>query len=137
MRMRSRALVAGALILAGACSDQDQPTAPNAQPESTPLQAGLQAASDDPIALARTVPGFGGFYLDSRGLPVVYLRDVAQRSRAEQALSPFFRAQGLTAGQLRVLPGKYDWTQLEGWFVRASEEVLAVSGGVFVDADEA
>jgi hypothetical protein len=36
-----------------------------------------------------------------------------------------------------VLPAKYDWTQLERWFTRASAEVLAVPGSVFVDADEA
>jgi hypothetical protein len=70
-------------------------------------------------------------------VPVVYLKHAAERGNAERALAPFLRAQGIAAAQLRVLPAKYDWLQLERWFTRASAEVLAVPGGVFVDADEA
>jgi hypothetical protein len=67
----------------------------------------------------------------------VYLKDGVERGNAERALRPFLAAQGLTASQLRVLPAKYDWAQLERWHTRASEEVLAARGAVFVDADEA
>jgi hypothetical protein len=130
-------LAAGSLLLAAACSDQNEPVAPSEQPESPSLRPTTQAAAQDPISLARAVPGFGGFYLDSRGTPVVYLKNAAQRGNAERALEPFFRAHGLAASQLRVLPAKYDWAQLERWFARASVEVLAAPGGVFVDADEA
>lgn len=139
MRQRTflQLFAAGSLLVAAACSDQNEPVAPSTQPESSSLKPTLQAADDDPIALARAVPGFGGFYLDSQGTPVVYLKNAAERSNAEQALEPFFRAHGLAASQLRVLPAKYDWAQLERWQARASAEVLAVPGGVFVDADEA
>jgi hypothetical protein len=65
------------------------------------------------------------------------LKDAAERGNAERALAPFLRAQGIAASQLRVLPAKYDWAQLERWFTQASAEVLAVRGAVFVDADEA
>jgi hypothetical protein len=92
-------------------------------------------AADDPISLARAVPGFGGFYLDG-GTPVVYLKSAGQRGNVERALAPFFRAEGLAASQLRILPAKYDWAQLERWFTQASTAVLAEAGGIFVDADE-
>lgn len=138
MRKRTyvQALATGALFLASACSDQNEPMAPNAPPES-PLEATVQGTSQDPITLGRAVRGFGGFYLDSRGAPVVYLKNPAERANAERALGPFLRAEGLAASQLRVVPAQYEWAQLERWFTRASEEVLAVAGGVFVDADEA
>jgi hypothetical protein len=67
---------------------------------------------------------------------VVYLKDARERSNAERALAPFLAAQGIAASQLRVLPARYDWAQLERWFTQASAEVLGVAGSVFVDADE-
>ena len=66
----ARAIPAGTLILAAACSDRTEPTAPDNSPVTPSLQPGLEGVSDDPIALARQVPGFGGFYLDKRGTPV-------------------------------------------------------------------
>jgi hypothetical protein len=132
-----QAFTAGVLLLAAACSDQNEPVAPNTQPESPSFQPSIQGPADDPISLARGVPGFGGFYIDERGTPVVYLKNAAERGNAERALAPFLRAQGLAATQLRVLPAKYDWAQLEHWFAQASANVLAGPGGVFVDADEA
>jgi len=140
MRIRplARAVAAGTLILAAACSDRTETTAPDNAPVIPPsLEPGLQGAPDDPIALGRQVPGFGGFYLDERGTPVVYLKSAAQRVPAERALAPFLRQHGLSATQLRVLPGRYDWAQLEDWFSRISAEVLPVRGAVYVDADEA
>jgi hypothetical protein len=131
-----QAFTAGVLLLAAACSDQSEPVAPT-PPESPSFQPSIQGSTDDPISLARAVPGFGGFYMDDRGTPVVYLKNSAERGNAERALAPFLRAQGLAASQLRVIPAKYDWAQLERWFAQASSEILAVPGGVFVDADEA
>jgi hypothetical protein len=134
-RVSPLALTAALLALA-ACSDQTDPVGPGNQPESSAARPDIQGTSQDPIKLGRTVRGFGGFYLD-RGVAVVYLKDGKERGNAERALAPFLRAEGIAPSQLRVLPAKYDWAQLEGWFKRASAEVLAVSGGVFVDADEA
>jgi hypothetical protein len=135
-RMPLQAVTAGALLLASACSDQNAPVAPGDQPESPSIQPAIQGTSQNPIELGRTVRGFGGFYLD-RGLPVVYLKDAVERGNAERALAPFLRAQGLAVSQLRVLPAKYEWGQLERWYTRASAGVLGVQGSVFVDADEA
>jgi hypothetical protein len=134
-RTLAGATAAGALLLLASCTDQREPVGPTETP-SGPDLAPAQG-SDDPAALARTVPGFGGFFIDAQGAPTVYLRDPGQRGRAEQALAPYLRAHGVGAGQLKVRKGDYDWSQLEGWFTGASAEALAVPGAVFVDADEA
>jgi hypothetical protein len=137
MRQRTpfSAVAAGALLLAVACSDQNEPTAPSSPRPSTPIEPAVQVTADNPLSLASTVTGFGGFYLD-RGTPVVYLKDARQRGAAERALAPFLQSEGLAASQLRVLPAKYEWAQLEAWLGHASVQVLGVSGAVFVDADE-
>lgn len=127
-------LALAAAVLAGACSDQSEPFAPGNRAE-LPRQSTFQGDQPDPISLGRTVPGFGGFYLDSRGKPVVYLKDAAQRHNAERALAPFL-AQGFATSELRVLPATYDWVQLEQWFGQASTDLLTLPGAVFVDADE-
>ncbi|MFL5402976.1 MAG: hypothetical protein ACJ8BF_09185 [Gemmatimonadales bacterium] len=131
-----QAFTAGLLLIVGACSDQNEPVAPSTPPEAPSLQQGIQGTADDPVSLGRTIPGFGGFYLDGRGNPVVYLKRSADRSNAERALDPFLRSHGFVASQLRVLPAQYGWADLESWFGKASPQVLA-AGAIFVDADEA
>ena len=129
------ACAAGAVLLLPSCSDQTEPSNPSDRPVD-PLLA-RQASPDDPNALARAVPGFGGFYFDAQGAPTIYLKEAGRRGEAERALEPFLRARGLGAGQLRVRQGQYEWADLERWFASASAEVLAVPGAVLVDADEA
>jgi len=125
-----------AAFLAAACSDQNEPSAPNDQPDQLSPSV-QQEPADNPNALARGVRGFGGFFFDAQGRPTVYLKHAAERSNVERALAPFFRAQGRTPSAVQVRRGDFDWIQLERWFARASAEVLGQSGAVFVDADEA
>ena len=135
MRQRTVALVslvAGTVLLASACSDTTQPTAP-----SKPDGFEVVQQSEDPVALVRSVPGFGGFFLDEDGAPTVYLRDVSRRAEAERALGPWLQAQGLGASPLQVRRGDFDWPSLERWQVDAGREALAMRGAVWVDADEA
>ncbi|HEX5386191.1 MAG TPA: hypothetical protein VFW66_05810 [Gemmatimonadales bacterium] len=136
-----RLLVAGGVIAAAACSDSGTPVGPNAQPDQPSLgraaQGPAQGAADDPIELGRTVPGFGGFFVDAQGTPTVYLKDSGKRGAAELALAPWFRARGRAAQEMRVLHADYDWAELAGWQSKLTPEALAVSGAVFVDADEA
>ena len=134
-RTLAGATAAGALLLLASC-DQREPVGPSDTAPGPDL-APTQGSADDPAALARGVPGFGGFFIDAQGAPTVYLRDPSQRGRAEQALAPYLRAQGFSAGRLKALKGDYDWAQLEGWFTGASVAALSVRGAVFVDADEA
>ncbi|MGH7518991.1 MAG: hypothetical protein ACREOC_16255 [Gemmatimonadales bacterium] len=129
-------LAVAAALLAGACQDQSQPTSPSS-PSEPELRQIPQTPSLDPLELGRTVPGFGGFYLDADGAPTVYLRDQGGRGAVQAALAPFFQAHGLDPSQLRVLRGDFDYNQLDDWFAKVSPAALAVTGAVFVDLDEA
>ena len=134
------ALAAAAIVALGGCSDDTtQPSAPSG-PSAVPdlaRTAAQQDLADDPIALARAVPGFGGFFVDDQGTPTVYLTNSGRRAAAEQALGPWFRERNRPAAALRVLPARFAWTDLERWYAQASPEALAVPGAVFADADEA
>jgi hypothetical protein len=130
------ALASGAFLLATACSDQNEPAAPNGQPNPS-VHATAQGRPDDPNALAKGVRGFGGFYFDAAGTPTMYLKDAAQRGNAERALAPYLQQHGLAAGRIQVHPGRFGWDELEAWQTRVSTEALRLPGAVFVDADEA
>src|SRR5918999_2025504 len=132
---RLQAFAAGFVLLAAACSDNTEPISPD-HPQEPSDRVSLQAEPGDPIGLGRRVPGFGGFYLDAQEKPVVYLRGAGQRANAELALAPYLASRGLSASELRVLPARFDWEQLETWSTRVSGQVLALPGGVFVDTDE-
>ena len=131
------AFAAAATVALGSCSDDSTlPSAPSATPDVA-LAGVQQDLADDPVALARAVPGFGGFFLDQQGTPTVYLTNSGGRAAAERALAPWFRERNRPMAAMRVLPAQFAWTDLERWFAQASPEVLAVPGVVFTDADEA
>ena len=131
-----QAAAAGAILLVvTSCSDQTDPS--NLDSSMPDAALSRQGSPDDPNALARAVPGFGGFYLDATGAPTIYLKEAGRRPDAERALAPYLRKHGLGAGQLKIKKADFDWAQLESWFGSASAEALAVPGAVFVDADEA
>lgn len=129
-------LVAGTVLFATACSDTTPPTSPSDQPTD---QAGFDALqqADDPVALVRDVPGFGGFFFDAEGVPTVYLQDVTTRAAAERALGPWLGVRGLRAAALRVRRADFAWASLERWQGQASAGALTMPGAVWVDADEA
>ena len=134
------AIAAAVTIALGSCSDDATLPRPPAPPPTAPdlaLTSAQQDLADDPVALARAVPGFGGFFVDEQGTPTVYLTTPGRRAAAEQALAPWLRERNRAAAALRVLPARFAWTDLERWSAQASTEVLAVPGAVFVDADEA
>jgi len=128
-------LVAGTVLLASACSDTTQPTSPSDLPDN-PGPIGALQQPDDPIALARQVPGFGGFFFDAQGTPTIYLKEASRRVTAERALQPFFSVRGVSPTTMRVLKADFDWQSLERWQGQASTQALATRGAVFVDADE-
>lgn len=129
-------LVAGTVLLASACSDTTRPTSPADSPADAGSIGALQQP-DDPVALARQVPGFGGFFFDEQGVPTIYLKEVGLRGTAERALQPFLSVRGLNASALRVRRADYDWASLERWQEQASTQALSMRGTVYVDADEA
>ena len=128
--------VVGTVLLASACSDTTPPTSPSDSP-ADPGGMTAVSQSDDPIALVRQVPGFGGFFFDPQGVPTIYLRDTGHRAAAERALEPYLSVRGLRAATLRVRQGDFDWTSLERWQGQASTQALGLRGTVYVDADEA
>jgi hypothetical protein len=138
--MRHRTVVSSVVLmlaLAGCDTDRlTQPTLSTGHPDPIGV-AVQQGEADDPVALARSVPGFGGFFLDDQGTPAIYLKDAAQRGTAESALAPWFSARGRAPGTMRVLKADFEWAELQRWFTQASPEALSVPGVVSTDADEA
>jgi hypothetical protein len=129
-------LISGAIVFATSCSDDS--TQPNPADQATPRAVSIpQGSPDDPVALARGVPGFGGFFVDEQGRPTIYLKDATQRGAAEKALTPWFTSRGRNRAEMQVRKADFDWADLDRWFNQSSGEVLSVAGAVFTDADEA
>ncbi len=128
-------LVAGWVLFASACSDTTQPTSPSDPFAGSGNVLAVQQP-DDPVALARQVPGFGGFFFDQQGQPTVYLKEEDRRPTAERVLGPYLSLHGLRRASLRVRRADFDWASLERWQGEASAEALSMRGTVFVDADE-
>ncbi len=120
-----------------ACSDSTQPTDTPSPTDDPQLRSAQGQQPAGPLALARSVHGFGGFFLDEQGSPTVYLKDPAERGNAVRALAPWLRSRGRRESDLRVLPGQFGWSELEQWQRAATPAALAIPGAVFVDADEA
>src|SRR5215217_8132935 len=128
MRTATRVLILATAGILGACHDESPPTGPRApSPDMPALSQAAQAVSPDPLlAHARAIPGFGGFFLDASGRPTVYLKDAAQRGKAELALAGTLHGLGKTSTELRVLKADYDYMQLHEWFTRAAPAALAI-----------
>ncbi|MGH7562175.1 MAG: hypothetical protein ACRENB_14280 [Gemmatimonadales bacterium] len=134
MRLIRLAFVAPAAVLfVGACQDSTSPTGPEA-PSPALLQQAPEATSLED--LDRAMPGFGGFYYDRSGRPVVYLTQRGNRAAAERALEGVLRTGGHALADLQVRPARYGFGQLQSWYARASAGVLDLPGAVFVDNDE-
>ncbi len=129
------------LLTAGACTDAAGPEKPaspgNPAPSSTTLTAVSQNEAPDQLSVAQVVPGFGGYFLDASGAPTVYLTDASQRPAAETALAAFLADRGFTASDLRVLPGDYEYSQLDAWYRQARNSAFSVNGIILGDVDEA
>ncbi|MGE5803050.1 MAG: hypothetical protein ACM358_12420 [Gemmatimonadota bacterium] len=121
-----RLIAAVFLVGAAACSEGGPTTAAPSLLD--------QVQSPDVQILARTIPGFGGLFIDE-GVPTVYLTDVGQRGIAERVLGGFARARGAT--EIRVLAGRYAYGDLDRWFQQMSYNAFEQGGVVFVDLDEA
>jgi hypothetical protein len=130
-----RVPLALSLLAAAACSDTSNPTQPGTRPEPGPSQPPAPDADFSSSALARAIPGLGGFYIDANGVATVRLTDLAGRAAADRVLRPQLKALG-AGPELKVIKADYTAQQLEAWFQRASPQLLALRGVVFVDNDE-
>jgi hypothetical protein len=136
LRFLGAGLVAGAVVAVSACQESSTPMSPdNALPYAR-VQPSQGPDVPSAAEFARRVPGFGGFFLSQDGTPTIYLTRGSSRGPAEQVLAGYLSARGLSKAALRVLEGRYGWSQLERWQEAATEDALAVPGAVFVDDDE-
>lgn len=130
----SPVLGCAALLLLGACVE---PTAPGSDPGGAAAGApGRPDPAPSQLAMARSIPGFGGYFLDAAGRPTVYLRDESMRPQAAAALGGFLAARGLGPEVLRVLPGSYDYMRLDGWYRSLRASAFGIPGVFLGDVDE-
>ncbi len=131
-----RAAAAGLLFLAVACQNVSGPGEPTDDRALLPAQ-GERSGAPEQVGLARTIPGFGGVFVDADGTPTVYLTDPSRAAAARGPLAGYLQQHGLDAAGLRVRQAAFELRELDRWFLAASPEVLAIPGAVFVDLDEA
>ncbi|HEX5724765.1 MAG TPA: hypothetical protein VFX98_04825 [Longimicrobiaceae bacterium] len=138
MRRYLIALLAAAA--ATACDQAEDPVASGREPVGPSRTVALSQVAQDPtpdqLAVARAVPGFGGYFIDETGAPTVWLTDPSRRPEAEQALAGFLDSFGWTAADLKVRQADYDYLQLDAWYTQAWKRALQVSGAVSTDLDE-
>lgn len=107
-----------------------------ADPELRPGEADL-------AALAREVPGAGGFFFDGHGNLVVLLRDRGRAEAARRQVLARLRATGrghhLGGSEPAVvaLPALFDFFELNAARNRITAPVLDIAGVAYVDLDEA
>lgn len=130
-RLIPSVLATGALLLLAACQDNTNPAGPDSSAALKVAQGGeLPSATD----LNRSVPGFGGFFIDRDGSPTVYLSRGADRGKAELALQGYLQKTGVA---LKVREAKFAWKDLERWQQDVTGAAFDGPGAVFVDNDEA
>jgi hypothetical protein len=159
MTSRSRValprFVAGVcLLLAAACDDMTSPggVASPADPASLSRapetqQERFRPGEEQSAALAREVPGFGGFYLDESGNLHAYLLDRKNEGLARAALArvlaetrrdlgPRERRRFSAQPEIFIHQGQYEFVQLADWRNRLTDAVLRVPGVVYNGLDE-
>lgn len=130
--MLRTAILTTAILLVVGCHDA-APTTPTTLSSQPPAAAPVRDAVPSQLALARTIPGFGGYYIDPAAGPTVYLTDESRRADAERELSGFLTKRRAT---LRVVRGAFTYAELDGWYEQARGAVFAVPGVVLGDVDE-
>jgi hypothetical protein len=133
-RIVSTTLACSLLVLA-ACSDSREPTQPSTEPNPEASQAVAQTDLTEAGALAKGIPGFGGFFVDAMGVPTLRLTNPAGRAEAQRVMQPLLRSLD-GSQQLRVISADYTAQQLDAWVERASAQVLRIPKVVFLDNSE-
>lgn len=92
--------------------------------------------------LAREIPGFGGYFIDSSGAVVGYVTDLARadalRGRLEAAVRGGRMGGGSRGRAVAIRQGQFDFPSLARWRDIVSGQLLGVVPGVVMsDADEA
>lgn len=94
---------------------------------SKPLEPNIPSPYKPMADIARQVPGFGGFYLDSsHNRLYVYLLEPRTKTRASLAIAAMRGAESFPH-EIHVLQGQYDYRELIEWNKQAVD-VLALPG---------
>jgi hypothetical protein len=116
------------------------PIVASAQPAGPRVPPGLDGRL---MAIARQVPGFGGYFFDANGDLNVYLTDLTREPAARAAVAQAARNRPERparpwSGPAQIITrhGDYDFVQLEEWRGRVTAAV-AHAGVQVVDTDEA
>ncbi len=124
-------------LLTAACSDGPaEPFSADQLPDVQVQQAPLRGAPGQE-ELVRSIPGFGGLYLDEDGVPTINVLNIDDVGDADLAVLGYLGRIGSDAlRQVRVRQAEFTIPQLDEWFQATSPAVLGVDGSVFVDLDE-
>ena len=126
----TRVLLATTLVVA-AC-DTGDPSDPMPRQEAKGTVAPPQSLGDLE-SISRTVPEFGGLYVNEQGQTVVYVTDLRQTERVKRVLSG---VEGVT-GDVVVVQAAHRFNDLSEHYNRSWTAALEVPGAVFSDLDEA
>jgi hypothetical protein len=149
MAVRRRGLLAGFLLVSGACSHSDlvSPPDPDLQPafrsfreqamRARPGEAGF-------LALAEHIPGFGGYAFDAEGNLVAFIKgrtpsgDAAARVLLTRLLDRRRPGLGRQGGAVVVRTAEFTFEELVGWREQLTDSLLGRGLGVrSTDVDEA
>jgi len=131
------------VILCGACAEGPvEPENPQRASPTATVPVSIHRTLDDRLSLiADSVPGFGGMFIDSSGVPNVYLLDKRQANAAQAAIQPlidpYARAVGrkpIYRDRVKVLEARYDFRQLMTWRVTL-RSLFATQNGNVVSLD--
>jgi hypothetical protein len=134
--VRKNAILAVTLTSLGmvACDRADETTSPLGSLDAAVVVAA--EAATNPVTVARSVPSFGGMYLDDFGRPTVFLTDLADTDHARNALREFAEENGRAASEIQFVQARYQISQLNSWYERTWGKVMENAGTVFSDLDE-
>lgn len=150
MAVRRRGLLAGFLLVSGACSHSDvvSPPDPDLQPAFRP-SGGEQAMRARPgeagfLALAERIPGFGGYAFDADGNLVAFIKgrtpdgDAAARVLLTRLLDRRRPGLGRQGGAVIVRTADFAFEELAAWREMLTDSLLGRGLGVrSTDVDEA
>jgi hypothetical protein len=141
-------LITAVVLFAAGCKDANTPTTIAAPDATATFAAGaperpdrFRPGEEHSAALAREIPGFGGFYLDDTGNMHAYLLDLKNERLARAALARTFaeirRGFGpqerahYVSQDIFVHQGQYEFGQLADWRNVLIDPVVQIPGVAF------
>lgn len=150
------AVAAAGILFATGCERDESPTTPSTghqaeHPSNTLRHSDFDNDPDRPAewfstALAREIPGFGGFSFDSVGNISVYITNLPNRPAVQavrDALTPILTEwepvrdmRPAANPEVLILPGDYTFFQLRTWRDKSVDDLLFAGGATFVNLSE-